>query len=125
MANPNIVNVSSIYGKTEYLHNLSDGGGSHTHTLVNNLSNSGKILKINTLMVCAVGSRQVFVAVYNGTGTTLQSRIIHGTSVERGSSLVLISKSAMMYLPEDKSIKIGQTNGNNSLEFICSYEEIS
>tara|TARA_B100000424_G_scaffold204753_1_gene161822 strand:- start:40 stop:420 length:381 start_codon:yes stop_codon:yes gene_type:complete len=126
MANPNIVNVSSIYGKTDFRNGINDGNGSHTHSLVTNPSNSGKILKINSLIVCARADRQVFVALYSsGATATLQAHICHGTFVANNTTFVLISKSAMMYLPEDRSIKIGQTNGNGNLEFLCSYEEIS
>ena len=50
MANPNIVSVASIYGKTVYDTDVATSAAS----LVSNAASSGKILKINSLIIANI-----------------------------------------------------------------------
>lgn len=124
MANPNIVNVTSILGKTVTV-NLTTTAST---LVVENAAASGKIFKINTLIVSnvnAVNPANITINLFSqdnigGTGTQIASTI----AVPANASLVVISKDNFLYLEEDRSI--GATAAvANELKIVCSYEEIS
>jgi len=124
MANPNIVNVTSILGETVI--------GTLTSTLTTLLSNpasSGKVLKINTVLISNVNGTAAQETTLEispaDTGTSTNARSIASTiSVPADSTLAAVSKDTSFYLMEDKSI-IGNVNTANQCEFIISYEVIS
>lgn len=124
MANPNIVNVTDIRGKTVTA-NLST---SNNTLIVENTASSNKIYKINSLYVSNVdGEAAVDVSVTlhsqaNISGTVTE--ICKTVSVPADSTLIVISKDSSIYLEEDKSIG-AQAGSANGLKVICSYEEIS
>ena len=124
MAAPNIVNVSTITGKTAKVALTTT---SQT-TLVSNASSSGQVFKINMIQVANVdGSNacDVTVDVHSaasggGTAYSLASTI----SVPADASLVVLDKNTALYLEENTSITA--TAGTASdLEVLVSYEEIS
>lgn len=124
MANPNIVNVSSIYGKTTYL----DLSSTSATTLVTNASSSGVVLKINMIQIANVDGTNacdVTVKVHSaasggGTGYALASTV----SVPADASMVIIDKNSSVYIMENQSITVTAGTAND-LEVVCSYEEIS
>jgi hypothetical protein len=124
MANPNIVNVTTIYG------NSSQTALSTTSatSLVSNAASSGKVYKINSIVVANVdgtNNTEVTVNVYSqaalgGTAYALASTIV----VPADASLIVIDKTTSFYLLENQSI--GATAGTaNDLVVNCSWEEIS
>lgn len=124
MAAPNIVNVATITGKTVVVDLTSTSATS----VVSNAASSGKVIKINSLIVSNVDgtvSSDITISLYSaasigGTATQICSTV----TVPADASLVVIDKSSGIYLEEDKSI--GATAGSaNDLKVICSYEEIS
>lgn len=124
MAAPNIVNVSTIIGKSATVALTST---SQT-TLVSNAASSGKVFKINMIQVANVdGTNACDVTVdmhsaASGGGTAYS--LVATVSVGADSSLVALDKSTAIYLEEDRSITA--TAGTASdLEVIVSYEEIS
>ena len=124
MANPNIVNVTDIRGKTAVV----DLSTTNATLVVENAAASGKVFKINSLIVSNVdgsGAADITVSLYsedNIGGTATQ--IVSTVSVPADASLVVIDKSTSIYLEEDRSI--GATAGAASdLKVVCSYEEIS
>lgn len=124
MANPNIVNVTDIRGKT-VVTNLTS---TNATLVVENVAASGKVFKINSLIVSNVdgtNTADITVSLYsedNIGGTATQ--IVSTVSVPADASLVVIDKSTSIYLEEDKSI--GATaSAANDLKVVCSYEEIS
>lgn len=124
MAAPNIVNVSTITGKSFYLA-LSTTNATE---LVNNPASSGKVFKINMIQVANVdGSVACDVTVdyhtqddIGGTAYSLVSTV----SVPQDSSLVVVDKNTALYLEEDRSISVTAGTAND-LEVLVSYEEIS
>ena len=124
MANPNIVNVSNIYGVTTTIYTITTS--TSYETFVTNSANSGKIYKINTILFCNrnnSNSRQIFCdLVQNSDGSTI-STIIHGVNLPPKTNFILTSKSAMIYVPEDRDLRTRATG--NDVSVICSYEEIS
>lgn len=124
MANPNIVNITSIYGKTSYVA-LST---TNATVVVSNAASSGKVYKINAIIVSNVdgtNAADISINLYSqddigGTAYAIAKTI----SVPADASLVVLDKSSAIYLEEDKSI--GATAGAaDDLAVICSYEEIS
>jgi hypothetical protein len=124
MAAPNIVNVTTITGKTTYAALTT----TLTTVLLANAASSGKVFKINSIIISNVdGTSPADVtidintaAAGSGTSYALASTI----SVPADSTLSLIDKTNAIYLEEDKSI-LGGASANSDLEIVISYEEIS
>ena len=124
MAAPNIVNVSTITGKSATVALTS----TNATTLVSNAASSSKVFKINMIQIANVdGSNACDVTVDvhsqdDGGGTAYS--LVSTISVPADASLVVVDKGTALYLEEDKSITA--TAGTASdLEVIVSYEEIS
>ena len=124
MAAPNIVNVATITGKTDQVSLTT----TNATAVVSNAASSGKVFKINSLIVSNVdgsSAADITVAVYSqddigGTATELVSTV----SVPADASLIVIDKNTALYLEEDMSI--GATAGTaDDLKVVVSYEEIS
>jgi hypothetical protein len=122
MAAPNIVNVTSILGKTAY---DADVATTQSQTLANAPS-SNKLLKINTIIAANIdGSNAADITVYVTTegGTTALFHLAKTISVPADSSLVIISKDTSFYLEEDRAIRaLASAAGDISL--MISYEEL-
>lgn len=124
MAAPNIVNVSTITGKSFYLALANTSATA----LVSNAASSGKVFKINMIQVANVdGTNACNVTVdyhtqddIGGTAYSLVSTV----SVPADASLVVIDKNTALYLEEDRSISVTAGTAND-LEVLVSYEEIS
>ena len=124
MAAPNIVDVSTIIGKSA---TIALSTTSQT-TLVSNAASSGKVFKINMIQVANVDGTDacdVTVDIHSaaaggGTAYSLVSTI----SVPADASLVALDKNTATYLEEDRSITATAGTAND-LEVIVSYEEIS
>jgi hypothetical protein len=124
MANPNIVNVTDIRGKTAVANLTSTSATS----VVSNAASSNKVFKINSLIVSNVdgtNAANITISLYSqaaigGTATEIVSTV----SVPADATLVVIDKTTAIYLEEDKSI--GATaSAANDLKVVCSYEEIT
>ena len=124
MAAPNIVDVSTIIGKSA---TIALSTTSQT-TLVSNAASSGKVFKINMIQVANVdGSNACDVTVdvhsaASGGGTAYS--LVSTISVPADASLVAVDKGTALYLEEDRSITATAGTAND-LEVIVSYEEIS
>lgn len=131
MAAPNIVNVTSIYGKTTYY----TPSGTTAVVLLTNASGSGKVYKINQIVAANVnGSSAVnaTVSIYTNGGVAQGSAPSGGTAYPIAStiavpalaSLIVADKTTAIYLEEDRCISV--TSGTaNGITYSVSYEEIS
>jgi hypothetical protein len=131
MANPNIVNVTTIYGKTTYY----TPSGTSAVVLLPNAASSGKVLKINQIVAANVnGSSAVdtTVSLYTNGAVAQGSAPSSGTaypivstvSVPADASLIVTDKTTAIYLEEGTSIIV--TSGTASgITYSISYEEIS
>lgn len=124
MANPNIVNVTSIYGKTASL----TPSNTSANVLLANAAGSGKVLKIGVINAANVnGSAAVDTTVAinsNAAGSGTSSALASTVSVPADASLIVTDKSTSFYLEEDRSIVV--TSGTASgITYVVSYEEIS
>jgi len=124
MANPNIVNVTSILGKTTYI----TPANTSANVLLSNAASSGEVLKINQIVAANVnGTSAVNCTVTINTaaaGGGTAYPIVSTVSVPADASLIVTDKTTAIYLEEDKSIVV--TSGSaNDLAFTISYEAIS
>jgi len=119
MAAPNIVNVTSIYGRTAHL-NLTTS----SQSVVANSANSNKVFKINSIIVANVdGSAAADVTVnYNNAGTTFA--IASTIAVPADSTLVVLDNTSSIYLEENDAIT-ALASANGDLVIHISYEEIA
>lgn len=124
MAAPNIANAATITGKTVAvaLANTS------ANTIINNPASSGKVLKINSLIVSNVdgaNNANITVQYYSAAnigGTPFP--IVFTVVVPADATLVVIGKDTQIYLEEDRSI--GATaSAASDLTVVASYEDIS
>ena len=124
MAAPNIVNVSTIIGKSATVALSS----TNATTLVSNAASSGKVFKINMIQVANVDGTNacdVTVDVHSaasGGGTAYS--LVATASVPADSALVALDKNTAIYLEENTSITATAGTAND-LEVLVSYEEIS
>jgi hypothetical protein len=124
MAAPNIVNVSSIYGKTTY-YNITTNN-TYFDVLVNS-DGSGKVLKIGAINLTNTdGTNPVDVTVGlhdNAAGAATTVPIGKLVTVPPRASLILVGKDNGFYLEENNKIVAFASNNDRSSIFI-SYEEI-
>ena len=124
MANPNIVNVTSILGTTTYL----TPANTTANVLLSNAASSGLVYKINQIVCANVnGSSAVnaTVAINNaaaGAGTNFP--VISTVSVPASASVIAVDKTTAIYLMENSSIVV--TSGTSSgITYSLSYESIA
>jgi hypothetical protein len=124
MANPNIVNVTTIYGNTSSVSLTTTSATS----LVSNAASSGKVFKINSIVAANVDgttAADISINVYSaaalgGTAYPIASTI----SVPADATLIITDKTTSFYLLENQSI--GATAGTASdLVVTASWEEIN
>ena len=130
MANPNLINSSSITGNTTYY----TPSGTSAVVLLPNAASSGIVNKIENVVVSNVtaSAANATVSIYSNGAVAQGSAPSGGTaypiayqvSVPANATLVVVDKSTAFYLQEGTSISI--TSGTaNSLTFTTSYEAIS
>jgi hypothetical protein len=123
MANPNIVNVTSIYGNTSYL--IPTGTSATTWTALTPAS--GTVNKIDNIVAANVTGSSATVTVsinsaISGGGTAY--RLIYQVPVPANAAIVIADKSTAFYLGEAQSIVV--TAGTSSaIELTASYEAIT
>ena len=119
MAAPNIVNVTSIYGRTR-------GQDLTTTTTAGILTcASNKVLKVNSIIVANIdgtSSADATISFYDDdqSGTFLLASTV---AVPADSTLVVIGKDSPIYLEESDEIR-GGAGADGDLEVIISYEEL-
>ena len=121
MAAPNIVSVSSIYGKTVFDADISTSDDA----ILTNAASSNKLLKVNSLVVANIdGSNDddITVTIKNASGTLL-AKLAHTVNVPKDTTLVVISKDTSIYLEENMAIHL-DANTAGRLSAVCSYEEL-
>lgn len=124
MAAPNIIAATSVLGKTATV----DLTTTSATEVLSNADSSGKVFKVNTLIVANVdgtNAADITVSYYSednigGTAT----EIIQSKSVAAETNLVVIDKDIPIYLEENRSLGATASAGSD-LKVIVSYEEIS
>tara|TARA_B100001939_G_C16835878_1_gene570833 strand:+ start:206 stop:574 length:369 start_codon:yes stop_codon:yes gene_type:complete len=119
MAAPNIVNVTSIYGKTM--------GAALSTTVTTTILTcpANKVLKINSILVANVdgtNAADATVQFFDSSAATSYN-LAKTIAVPADSTLVVISKDTAIYLEESDQIR-GGASATSDLEITISYEEL-
>jgi hypothetical protein len=123
MANPNIVNVTSIYGNTTYL--VPTGTTATTWTALTPAV--GTVNKLDNIVATNVTGTAATITVSinsatGGGGTAY--RIAYQISVPANAALIVLDKNTSIYIGEAQSIVV--TAGTSSaIELTASYEAIT
>jgi hypothetical protein len=131
MANPNIVNVTSILGTTTYY----TPSGTSAVVLLPNAASSGLVYKINQIVCANVNGTSAVnatVSIYSNGAVAQGSAPSGGTaypiistiSVPASASVIAVDKTTAIYLMEGTSISV--TSGTASgITYTISYESIA
>lgn len=123
MANPNIVNVSSIYVSTVYL--IPTGTSATTWTGLT--PSVGSITKVDSIAATNVtGTAATITLSINsatgGGGTAY--RVAYQISVPGNTTLMIVDKSNPIYVGEGQSI-VATSGTSNSIELVASIEVLT
>lgn len=117
MAAPNIVNMTTLYGKTSVLALTTSALTAitvDTSTLV-------KVQSITVANVHATASADVTVDVYRGITAF---RIVNAVTVPTKSTLVVISRDGAIWLEENDVLRL-TASASSSLESVVSYDVLT
>ena len=122
MANPNLVNVTSIYGKVDG-HKLTTDAISDSGSAVITCG-ADKLLKINSIIVANVdgtSSVNIDVAVHlDGDDRFYLAKTV---ALPADSTLVVIGKDSPIYLEENDQLE-ARADVASDAELVVSYEEL-
>lgn len=135
MPNPNIVNVTSIYGQVAYVIPSSAGNATTTWTYNGTTSLTGLTPAANTV------NRVTSVTVANTTASAATASVAIGNnstfgnatvitypayqiSVPPNATLVVIDKTTSVYITENQSVA-AYSGTSNALTFTATFEQIT
>lgn len=121
MAAPNLVNVSTITAKSVQ----ADLSTTVTTEILANAASSGKVFKINNILVANVdgtNSADATVAITKSGGSAI--KIASTIAVPADSTLVVVDKNTSLYLEEGDNIEAGASAASD-LTITINYEELS
>tara|TARA_R100000027_G_scaffold64942_1_gene58936 strand:+ start:97 stop:465 length:369 start_codon:yes stop_codon:yes gene_type:complete len=119
MAAPNVVNVSSIIGKTQ-------GSALTTSNADQLVCATDKLVKVNSIIVANVdgsSTADVDVSFVDSSSGNLVLHLAKGVTVPSKSTLIVLGKDAPIYLEEGDKIQ-AKASAAGDLEIIISYEEL-
>jgi hypothetical protein len=119
MAAPNIVNVTTIIGKTSVLAVTTSATA-----VVENTAASGKVFKINSIIIANVDGTNAADVTVDLFRSSVAYPIASTITVPSDATLVVLSKETAIYLEEGDAIRC-TASANSDLVATCSYEEIS
>jgi len=123
MAEPNLVNVTSIYGKSK-LELLKDDAIDNANASILTTP-AEKLIKINSIIVANIdgtnsADASVFITKSGGSPIAIASTI----AVPADSTLVVCNKDTGLYLEEGDNIEAGASAASD-LTITINYEELS
>jgi hypothetical protein len=116
MTAPNIVNVTTIIGKTAV-----QAVSNSATAIITNSASSNKVFKVNSLYISNVdgtNDASISIDIYR---STVAYHIAKSVVVPADATIDVISKA--IYLEEGDSLRL-TASANSDLEAVCSYEEI-
>ena len=117
MAAPNLVNATTIFGRTA----VQIIGVSAT-AIITNSAASNKVLKINSLYVSNVDGAANYTLTMDVFRSGVAYRLGFVIIIPAASTLDVINKP--LYLEEGDSLRLTGSTASK-LEAVCSYEDIS
>ena len=120
MANPNIANLTSILGQTSTLDLTTTN-----NPLVTNVTNSGAVYKLNSLIVANVdGANTVAIDIQWLPNGGAPIYLAKSMNLPAKTSITIIDKNIPIYLTEGVSI-YAVASASGDAQAIVSYEVIS
>jgi hypothetical protein len=123
MANPNIVNVTSIYGNTVYL--IPSNTAATAWTALTPAV--GTVNKIDSIVATNVtgSAATVTVSINSATaGGGTAYRICYQISVPANAALIVVDKTTSFYVNETQSVVVTVGTGS-AIEFTSTFEAIT
>ncbi len=121
MAAPNLVNVSTITAKSVQAALTT----TVTTEILANAASSGKVFKINNILVANIdgtNSADATVAITKSGGSPIA--VASTIAVPADSTLVVVDKNTSLYLEEGDNIEAGASAASD-LTITINYEELS
>lgn len=119
MANPNIVNVTTINANTAAMI-LSNVAAN----IISNSATSGKVYKINALTIANANTTTSANANVEYQKAGVYYPLAGNITVPSSATLVVISKDSSIYLLEGDSLRCN-ASANISMTAVVTFEEIS
>lgn len=118
MAAPNIVNVTTIYGKSQYQQLTTT-----LSNVITNGSTSGNVVKLNDVLIAnyTTSSIQSNVVIGRGTNTFY---LAGNMAVPANSTLIVMAKDVVIYMEEGDYLQANASSAT-AAQITCSYEVIS
>lgn len=117
MANPNIVNVTAIYGTT-YVQAV----GVSATAIVTNAAASGTVIKLDALYIGNIDTAASYKITVDLYRSSVAYNILYQISIPAGAGLDVLSKS--IYLQEGDSLRLTADTASK-LQAVASGEVIS
>jgi len=124
MTAPNIKSPVNITGKT-LVYDIDGTNHAAPTMLLENSDASGKVYRVNTIIVSSTGSldTEVSVQVHDGSSSAYLVKELH---IPKSTAQVIITKETYLYMEEDYEIRAARTTGgSNTASITISYEIIS
>jgi hypothetical protein len=119
MTAPNILQVSTITGRTSVLSVTTS-----PTAIVTNAADSNSLLKINSLIVSNIDGTNTCDITVDLFRDSVAYKIASTVPVVPDTSFVAIDKDFFVYVEEGDSIRL-TASSNSDLTAICSYEVIT
>lgn len=123
MANPNIVNVTSIYGSTTYL--VPTGTSATAWTALTPAT--GTVNKVESIMAANVtgAAATVTVSINSATaGGGTAYRLAYQITVPGNTTLIISDKTTGLYVGESQSVVV-TSSVSSAIEMVATYEAIT
>ena len=118
MAAPNIVDVTTIFGKTQYQQLTTT-----MSNVITNGATSGNVLKVNDILIANYTTSSISTNVGIGRSTTV-FYIAGNMSVPANSTLVITAKDVSIYMEEGDYLQANASSAT-AAQITCSYEVIN
>jgi pyruvate/2-oxoacid:ferredoxin oxidoreductase beta subunit len=119
MANPNIVNVTTIYGETAVL-----AATTANANVVQNAADSSQIYKINSLFASNLNDASDMDVSVDLVRSGSNYSIARNITVPFNATVVVIAKDSTLYLKEGDALSCAASS-NSNVQIVCSYEVIA
>ena len=120
MTAPNIAGLTTVTGKS-----VGVAVGTSATDLVANNADSGKVFKINSVVISNVdGTNAASIEVILQKAGSNNFHLTKNTDIAAKTNLVVVSKETQLYLEENDKIQV-IASAASDLQAICSYEEIA
>ena len=119
MAAPNVVNVTSIIGKTQ-------GSALTTSNADQLVCATDKLVKVNSIIVSNIdgsSAADVDVSFVDSSSGNLELHLAKAVTVPSKSTLIVLGKDSPIYLEEGDKIQ-ALASAAGDLQLIISYEEL-